>query len=70
MPDRECSKIGCRRPAVATFTYDYDSELLVIGPLSSAAQPGGHDLCAFHAGRLTAPRGWQVIRHVSVPAAD
>ncbi len=35
---------------------------IVIGPLATRAEPGAHDLCEFHAERLTAPQGWHLIR--------
>ncbi len=34
----------------------------MLGPLATYAEPHGYDLCQVHAARLTAPRGWQVIR--------
>jgi hypothetical protein len=63
MLDRLCAKVTCPREAVATFTYDYASSTVVLGPLSPARAPHGFDLCAEHAERLSAPQGWQVIRH-------
>lgn len=59
---RRCSRSSCSRPAVATLTYVYADSTAVLGPLASFAEPHGYDLCDQHAGRLTAPRGWQVIR--------
>ena len=35
---------------------------VVLGPLATYAEPHAYDLCAEHAGRLTAPRGWEVVR--------
>lgn len=69
MSIRECSKIGCRREAAATLTYDYRASLAAIGPLSGTPVAGAHDLCAEHAARLIAPVGWQVIRHTDLPAS-
>jgi hypothetical protein len=34
----------------------------VLGPLATYAEPHCYDLCACHAERLTAPRGWEVVR--------
>ena len=34
----------------------------MVGPLASRAEPHGYDLCQAHAGSLSAPRGWEVIR--------
>ncbi len=50
------------------MTYDYDSSTVVIGPLSMTPVPGGFDLCTRHADALTAPRGWQLIRHIGISA--
>ncbi len=34
----------------------------MLGPLASQNEPHGYDLCAQHAGALSVPRGWEVIR--------
>ena len=34
----------------------------MLGPLATFAEPHCYDLCAPHAERLTAPRGWEVVR--------
>lgn len=34
----------------------------MLGPLATYAEPHCYDLCAVHAGRLTAPRGWEIVR--------
>jgi len=47
---------------VATLTYVYADSTAVLGPLSQLAEPHAYDLCAQHAARLTAPRGWEVVR--------
>ncbi len=52
----------CRQGAVATLTYVYSDSTAVLGPLAVQAEPHCYDLCAEHAGRLTAPRGWEVVR--------
>jgi Protein of unknown function (DUF3499) len=48
--------------AVATLTYVYNDSTAVLGPLATYAEPHCYDLCAEHADRLTAPRGWEVVR--------
>ena len=50
------------RPAVATLTYVYSDSTAVLGPLATYAEPHCYDLCAEHSERLTAPRGWEVLR--------
>jgi hypothetical protein len=47
---------------VATLTYVYADQTAVLGPLATYAEPHTYDLCAEHAERLTAPRGWDVVR--------
>jgi len=47
---------------VATLTYVYSDSTAVLGPLAQLAEPHSYDLCAEHAQRLTAPRGWEVVR--------
>jgi hypothetical protein len=61
-PRRRCSRTACDRPAAATLTYVYADSTAVVGPLAAYAEPHGYDLCEQHAGRLTAPRGWEVVR--------
>lgn len=67
---RRCTRATCGQPAVATLTYVYADSTAVLGPLASQAEPHSYDLCAEHASRLTAPRGWEVVRLASdfVPA--
>jgi hypothetical protein len=67
MDARPCSKVACSNAAVSTLTYVYADSMVVLGPLSPVAEPHSYDLCARHAERLSAPRGWQVVRHVSLP---
>jgi len=38
--------------------------MAVLGPLSRKAEPHSYDLCPKHSERLSAPQGWQIIRHV------
>jgi hypothetical protein len=61
-PLRRCSRTACGRPAVATLTYVYADSTAVVGPLATYAEPHSYDLCEEHAGRLTAPLGWEVVR--------
>jgi GT2 family glycosyltransferase len=62
-PVRRCSRTACAAPAVATLTYVYADSTAVVGPLATYAEPHTYDLCEAHASRLTAPRGWEVVRH-------
>ena len=59
---RRCSRSGCSGPAIATLTYVYADSTAVLGPLAANAEPHCYDLCSAHAERLTAPRGWEVVR--------
>lgn len=61
MATRQCSKTACARPAVATLTYVYADSTVVVGQLATEAEPHSYDLCAAHAERFTAPRGWNVV---------
>ena len=47
---------------MATLTYVYSDSTAVLGPLAQLAEPHSYDLCSEHAGRLTAPRGWEIVR--------
>ncbi|MEY8042031.1 MULTISPECIES: DUF3499 domain-containing protein [Saccharopolyspora] len=60
---RRCSRTGCTNPAVATLTYAYADSTAVVGPLATSAEPHSYDLCEAHALRLTAPKGWEVVRY-------
>ncbi|MCO1338178.1 hypothetical protein BJH93_04610 [Kocuria polaris] len=66
--NRLCSRSGCQQPAIATLTYVYADSTAVLGPLATYAEPHCYDLCAVHAGRLTVPRGWNVLR-LDIPDA-
>ncbi|MEO6941694.1 MAG: DUF3499 family protein [Terrimesophilobacter sp.] len=66
MDDRLCSKVACGREAISTLTYVYVDSMAVLGPLSTRREPHTYDLCAKHSERLSAPRGWQVLRHVAL----
>ena len=63
-PARRCSRTACGRPAVATLTYVYADQTAVLGPLATYAEPHAYDLCEVHSERLSAPRGWEVLRLV------
>jgi len=54
---------------MATLTYVYADQTAVLGPLATYAEPHAYDLCELHAQRLSAPRGWEVIRLASDPSA-
>jgi Protein of unknown function (DUF3499) len=59
---RCCSRTACKQPAVYTLTYVYRDSTAVLGPLAAYVEPHCYDLCEKHAARLTAPRGWDVVR--------
>lgn len=59
---RTCSRTACSRRAVATLTYVYADSTAVLGPLATFAEPHAYDLCDQHSERLSAPRGWEVVR--------
>lgn len=61
--NRRCSRNGCPQPAVATLTYVYADSTAVVGPLAISPEPHTYDLCEAHAVRLTAPKGWELVRH-------
>lgn len=48
---------------MATLTFVYLDSTAVVGPLSTTREPHSWDLCVGHAGRITAPRGWELVRH-------
>ena len=47
---------------MATLTYVYSDQTAVLGPLATYAEPHAYDLCDAHSERLSAPRGWEVLR--------
>jgi Protein of unknown function (DUF3499) len=61
-PLRRCSRTACGNAAVATLTYVYAESTAVLGPLATHAEPHCYDLCTDHSERLTAPRGWEIVR--------
>lgn len=66
---RQCSRTACSRAAVNTLTYVYADQTAVLGPLATYAEPHAYDLCVEHSERLSAPRGWEVLRLGPDPAA-
>jgi len=64
MIGRVCSKVACGAEATSTLTYVYADSMVVLGPLAYVAEPHSYDLCDRHAERLSAPQGWQVVRHM------
>ena len=66
-PSRRCSRTACTDAAVATLTYVYAESQAIVGPLAALHEPHQYDLCETHAARLTAPRGWEVVRHDGPP---
>jgi Protein of unknown function (DUF3499) len=69
-PARRCSRTACGRVAVCTLTYVYADQTAVLGPLATYAEPHAYDLCDVHSERLSAPRGWEVLRLAADPAAQ
>jgi Protein of unknown function (DUF3499) len=67
---RQCSRPACKLAAVYTLTYVYRDSTAVLGPLAAFVEPHCYDLCARHADRMTAPRGWDVVRLPLVQQAD
>ena len=55
--------------AYATLTYVYADSTAVVGPLATYSEPHCYDLCQAHAERLTAPRGWEIVRLEPDPEA-
>ena len=52
------------------MTFVYSDSTAVVGPLATAPEPHSWDLCVAHAGRITAPRGWELVRHAGpLPAS-
>jgi hypothetical protein len=47
----------------------YSDQTAVLGPLATFAEPHAYDLCEVHSERLSAPRGWEVLRLASDRAA-
>ena len=47
----------------------YADQTAVLGPLATYAEPHCYDLCEMHSVRMTAPRGWEVVRLEPDPEA-
>ena len=47
----------------------YGDQTAVLGPLATFAEPHAYDLCEEHSERLSAPRGWEVLRLAPDPDA-
>lgn len=45
------------------MTYVYSDSTAVVGPLATVDEPHSWDLCAAHGSRITAPKGWDMVRH-------
>ncbi len=41
----------------------YSDSTAVVGPLATVAEPHSWDLCESHASRITAPKGWELVRY-------
>lgn len=54
---------------MTTLTYVYADQTAVLGPLATYAEPHAYDLCEIHSERLSAPRGWEVMRLAADPAS-
>ena len=50
---------------MATLTYVYADSTAVVGPLGTVREPHSWDLCLGHGSRITAPRGWELVRHAA-----
>ena len=53
---------------MATLTYAYADQTAVVGPLAEEENPHSWDLCEAHSERITAPRGWELVRvdHIEI----
>jgi hypothetical protein len=67
---RQCSRPACKQNALYTLTYVYRDSTAVLGPLAAFVEPHCYDLCARHADRMTAPRGWDVVRLPVAPVDE
>jgi hypothetical protein len=41
----------------------YSDSTAVVGPLATVAEPHSWDLCDTHGSRITAPKGWELVRY-------
>ena len=59
--ERSLASVPAEQIVVVTGAA-YADQVAVLGPLATYAEPHSYDLCDQHAERLTAPRGWEVVR--------
>ncbi len=45
------------------MTYVYSDSTAVVGPLATVDEPHSWDLCDSHGSRITAPKGWELVRY-------
>jgi hypothetical protein len=64
---RQCSRVGCKSPAVAEMEFEYLSRRVWITELQPDPEPSCHHLCAVHLGRFAPPKLWEThdLRMVS-----
>jgi hypothetical protein len=48
----------------------YRDSTAVVGPLAAYQEPHCYDLCGAHSDRLTAPRGWDIVRLPLAPSQE
>lgn len=58
---RDCAKMRCQEPAVATVALRYGERVVFVGELETDPDPNLLDLCARHADLLTPPVGWRKV---------
>jgi hypothetical protein len=56
---RPCARPGCPAPAGASLVFSYASREVWLDRLGEPS-PQAYDLCAGHAARTQAPRGWEL----------
>ena len=56
------SRTGCAEEAVASLSYHYARSAAWLDRLAEEREPHAYDLCDLHSERLSAPRGWEVLR--------
>jgi hypothetical protein len=59
--ERPCARPSCPAPARATLSFSYATAEAHLDRLSDQADPQRYDLCARHATRTEAPRGWALV---------
>ena len=55
---RLCARPGCGAEATANLTFQYATSTVWLDDLGVNKEPHTIDLCARHADRLAAPKGW------------